>query len=259
MLDADARDRVIIALDCDRDRALELGHALAGKASWIKIGMTLYYAEGPAIVEEFKSLGFKVFLDLKFYDIPHQVEGAARSAALAGADLLSVHGSGASAMLRACREGAEQAATVRADRPRLVAITVLTSMDQDCLTEIGVDHPVAEQADRLARLAQASGIDGVVCSPREAAHMRELLGPDALVVTCALRAPIWAIKAASLRRPTRSAPVPAILLLAGPSLQLPTPLLPTRLLFPSWLRRSNRAQGEYGALNMQAVRVHSME
>ncbi|MBN2940226.1 MAG: orotidine-5'-phosphate decarboxylase [Collinsella sp.] len=187
MLDADARDRVIIALDCDRDRALELGHALAGKASWIKIGMTLYYAEGPAIVEEFKSLGFKVFLDLKFYDIPHQVEGAARSAALAGADLLSVHGSGASAMLRACREGAEQAATVRGDRPRLVAITVLTSMDQDCLTEIGVDHPVAEQADRLARLAQASGIDGVVCSPREAAHMRELLGPDALVVTPGVR------------------------------------------------------------------------
>ena len=187
MLDADARDRVIIALDCDRDRALELGHALAGKASWIKIGMTLYYAEGPAIVEEFKSLGFKVFLDLKFYDIPHQVEGAARSAALAGADLLSVHGSGASTMLRACREGAEQAATVRGDRPRLVAITVLTSMDQDCLTEIGVDHPVAEQADRLARLAQASGIDGVVCSPREAAHMRELLGPDALVVTPGVR------------------------------------------------------------------------
>ena len=126
-------------------------------------------------------------LDLKFYDIPHQVEGAARSAALAGADLLSVHGSGASAMLRACREGAEQAATVRGDRPRLVAITVLTSMDQDCLTEIGVDHPVAEQADRLARLAQASGIDGVVCSPREAAHMRELLGPDALVVTPGVR------------------------------------------------------------------------
>ena len=90
-------------------------------------------------------------------------------------------------MLRACREGAEQAAAVRGDRPRLVAITVLTSMNQDSLTEIGVDYPVAEQADRLARLAQGSGIDGVVCSPREAAHMRELLGPDALVVTPGVR------------------------------------------------------------------------
>lgn len=187
MLEVDARDRIIVAIDCDRARALELADALVGHARWLKVGMTLFYAEGPAIVQAFAERGFKVFLDLKFHDIPHQVRGAARSAALAGADLLSVHGSGASSMLAACREGADAAAEVRGCRSRLVAITVLTSMDQDALAEIGVEAPVAEQAARLARLAQASGIDGVVCSPREAAAMRALLGADALIVTPGVR------------------------------------------------------------------------
>ncbi len=187
MLDSAARDSIIVALDCDRERALELAQILEGHARWIKIGMTLFYAEGPQIVHEFKERGFKVFLDLKFHDIPHQVRGAACSASLAGADLLSVHGLGSSAMLTACREGAELAAQTRGDRPNLVAITVLTSMDQNALAEIGIELPVAEEADRLAHLAQNSGIDGVVCSPREAAHMRALLGPDALVVTPGVR------------------------------------------------------------------------
>lgn len=161
MLETDARDRIIVALDCDRERALELAHELSGHAAWLKVGMTLYYAEGPEIVKTFKDLGFKVFLDLKFHDIPHQVRGAARSASLAGADLLSVHGLGSGAMLAACREGAEEA---REDRAKLVAITVLTSMNQDALSEIGVESPVAEEAARLAKLAQANGIDGIVCS-----------------------------------------------------------------------------------------------
>ena len=139
MLETDARDRVIVALDCDRERALELAHELSGHAAWLKVGMTLYYAEGPEIVKTFKDLGFKVFLDLKFHDIPHQVRGAARSASLAGADLLSVHGLGSGAMLAACREGAEEAR------------------------------------------------DGIVCSPMEAHDMRELLGPDALIVTPGVR------------------------------------------------------------------------
>ena len=151
MLETDARDRVIVALDCDRERALELAHELSGHAAWLKVGMTLYYAEGPEIVKTFKDLGFKVFLDLKFHDIPHQVRGAARSASLAGADLLSVHGLGSGAMLAACREGAEEA---REDRAKLVAITVLTSMNQDSLAEIGVESPVAEEAARLAKLAR---------------------------------------------------------------------------------------------------------
>lgn len=187
MLENDARDRVIVAIDCDRDRALELADSLEGHARWLKVGMTLFYAEGPSIVHEFKRRGFKVFLDLKFHDIPHQVRGAARSAALAGADLMSVHGLGSGPMLTACREGAEAAAEVRGDRPRLVAITVLTSMNQDALDSIGVASPVAQEAARLAKLAQANGIDGIVCSPMEAAPMRELLGPDAWIVTPGVR------------------------------------------------------------------------
>lgn len=187
MLESDARDRIIVAIDCDRDRAMELADALEGHAQWLKVGMTLFYAEGPQIVQAFKERGFKVFLDLKFHDIPHQVRGAARSAALAGADLMSVHGLGSGAMLAACREGAEQAAEVRGDRPNLVAITVLTSMNQDALAEIGVTDAVADEAARLARLAQDNGIDGIVCSPMEAESMRTLLGPDAWIVTPGVR------------------------------------------------------------------------
>lgn len=188
MLEQDARDRIIVALDCDRDRALELARALSGHATWLKVGMTLFYAEGPAIVREFRELGFKVFLDLKFHDIPHQVRGAARSAALAGADLLSVHGLGSGPMLAACREGAEEAAVIRGERSRLVAITVLTSMDQDALASIGVNDPISVEAIRLATLASQNGIDGVVCSPHEASRMRSILGgPQALVVTPGVR------------------------------------------------------------------------
>lgn len=187
MLEGEARDRVIVALDCSKDRALELAQKLSGKAVWLKVGMTLFYAEGPSIVKTFKDLGFKVFLDLKFHDIPHQVRGAARSASLAGADLMSVHGLGSGAMLAACREGAEEAAEERGERSKLVAITVLTSMSQESLTEIGVADAVADEARRLAGLAQANGIDGIVCSPLEAADMRALLGNDALIVTPGVR------------------------------------------------------------------------
>lgn len=188
MLDAEARDRVIVALDCDRARALELADELAGRARWVKVGMTLFYAEGPEMVRELKDRGFKVFLDLKFHDIPHQVRGAARSAALAGADLMTAHGLGSAAMLAACREGAEEAAArLGGERPRLLAITVLTSMDAAALESVGVDAPVADEVERLARLAVGNGMDGVVCSPREAAGMRALLGPDALVVTPGVR------------------------------------------------------------------------
>ena len=187
MLDQEARERIIVAIDCGREEALRLAHRLSGHARWLKVGMTLFYAEGPSIVREFSDLGFKVFLDLKLHDIPHQVRGAARSASLTGADLLTVHGLGSGAMLAAAREGAQAAAEVRGERTKLLAITVLTSMNAAALEEIGVGLPVADEAARLAGLAKANGIDGVVCSPEEAAAMRELLGPDALVVTPGVR------------------------------------------------------------------------
>lgn len=186
MLETDARERVIVALDCDRTRALELADSLRGHAAWLKVGMTLFYAEGPAIVRELRERGFKVFLDLKLHDIPHQVRGAAEAAARTGADLLTIHGLGAGAMMAAAREGVEAAAR-DAERARVIAVTVLTSMDQAALSQIGVELPVADEADRLARLAHDNGIDGVVCSPQEAARMRELLGEGALIVTPGVR------------------------------------------------------------------------
>ena len=183
-----ASDKVIIALDCSRERAFELADMLAGKATWVKVGMTLFYAEGPAIVEAMRERGLRVFLDLKVHDIPFQVQGAVRSAAMTGADIISIHGLGSSAMVSAARKGAEEAAEkCGRERCRLVAISVLTSMDQDALAEIGVTSPIAEEVARLASLSYGAGADGIVCSPQEAAQMRELLGPDALIVTPGVR------------------------------------------------------------------------
>lgn len=188
MLETEARDKIMVALDCDAERALELAHELEGHVSWLKVGMTLFYSEGPRIVEAMKRLGFKVFLDLKLHDIPHQVRGAARSAALTGADLITVHGLGSSAMVAAALEGVgEAAAETGSERARVIAVTVLTSMDEAALEEIGVDRPVKEEAARLASLAGGAGADGVVCSPQEASAMRKLLGEDALVVTPGVR------------------------------------------------------------------------
>ena len=187
MLEADARERVIVAIDCGRERALELADELAGHARWLKVGMTLFYAEGPQIVREMRERGFKVFLDLKLHDIPHQVRGAAEAAARTGANLLTIHGLGAGPMMAAAVEGASAAADGAERTTKVIAVTVLTSMDQQALASIGVTSPVAEEADRLARLASDNGVDGVVCSPQEAARMRELLGEGALVVTPGVR------------------------------------------------------------------------
>ena len=163
-----ARERIMVALDCGPDEARELAAKLEGHATWLKVGITLIYDGGLPLVSELKQRGFKIFVDSKFHDIPHQVRGAVRSAAHSGADLVTVHGSGSEAMLRACHEGAEQAQAEFGHKPYVIAITVLTSMD-------------------AAKLAVDSGLDGIVCSPREAREMRELLGPDALIVTPGVR------------------------------------------------------------------------
>ena len=184
--DSERKDRVIVALDCTGDEAIAIGEQLAGHARWVKVGMTLYYAAGPAIVRQLHKLGFKVFVDLKLHDIPHQVHGAAKSLAEAGADLFTVHATGGADMLRAAAEGA--CAGAGGGRPPAVcAITVLTSMDAAALSSIGVPDDPAAQVGRLAALARDAQLSGVVCSPMEAAAMRGLLGEDALVVTPGVR------------------------------------------------------------------------
>ncbi len=177
------KDRVIVALDCDRCQALSLAKELQGKVSWMKVGMTLYYAEGPAIVEILKLLGYKVFLDLKFHDIPHQVQGAAASAVEAGADMLTMHAIGGIPMM----EAAQSAVDDTDDDVATLAITVLTSMDEATLARTGVRRGMEEQVSELAACAQEAGLSGVVASPREAATLRRKLGPDAYIVTPGVR------------------------------------------------------------------------
>jgi orotidine-5'-phosphate decarboxylase len=187
------KDRIIVALDQpDAPSALACARALTGRARWMKVGMTLFYAEGPGIVEALREIGFDVFVDLKLHDIPHQVEGAARSLGRLGAGMLSVHaGGGADMMEAAVRGAAEGADSARVARAAVIAVTVLTSMDAEALASVGVTDSVADQVAGLAALAKTSGVDGVVCSPQEAASMRALLGPSALVVTPGVR-PAWA-------------------------------------------------------------------
>ena len=186
--DIPERDRVIVALDCDIEEAFELADKLQGKATWMKVGMTLFYANGPAVVYALKERGFKVFLDLKFHDIPHQVEGAAASAVLSGADMLTMHAVGGAAMMAAGHRGAEAAAFERkVPVPATLAITVLTSMDAESLAATGVSRALPEQVSALAMQARKAGLSGIVCSPQEAKGMRELLGPEALIVTPGVR------------------------------------------------------------------------
>ncbi len=183
-----AKERIIVALDCGPDTAMALADQLQGRAQWLKVGMTLYYAVGPTIVRALKKQGFKVFLDLKLHDIPHQVRGAAFSAADSGADMITMHTLGGADMLKAGLEGVEDACR-KAGRDTAVTlgITVLTSMDDDALEQIGINRPAPEQVSLLANVAKEANISGVVCSPQEASMLREILGPDAYIVTPGVR------------------------------------------------------------------------
>jgi len=187
------RGRIIVALDLpDAASALDMARTLKGRVSWVKVGMTLFYAEGPQVVRDLRALGFKVFVDLKLNDIPHQVRGACRILVRTGADMITVHASGGRAMLEAAAEEvAAAAAKFRVPKPALVAVTVLTSLDDDALTELGCVRTAAEQVAALATMARDAGCDGIVCSPEEAAAMRALLGDEAYVVTPGVR-PAWA-------------------------------------------------------------------
>jgi orotidine-5'-phosphate decarboxylase len=183
---------VIVALDLPRDEALALADELRGRVRWLKVGMTLFFAEGPQIVARLREKGFEVFVDLKLFDIPHQVAGAAAQIARQGAAMFTVHASGGSAMMRAAVESSRRAADeVGLPAPAVLAVTVLTSSDDAVLREVGVERSALEQVRLLAEVAKTAGVDGVVCSPREAAEMREALGEEALVVTPGVR-PQWA-------------------------------------------------------------------
>lgn len=182
------RERIIVALDTDAHEALRIAQQLQGRVTWVKVGMTLFDAEGPDVVRRFRSMGFDVFLDLKLHDIPHQVFGAAAAVARLGVGMLTVHALGGEEMMRAAVQGVQEGAgEAGISAPDVLAVTVLTSMDERGLEAIGVSGGAGAAVERLARLASRAGVQGIVCSPQEAAAMREVLGPETLVVTPGVR------------------------------------------------------------------------
>ncbi len=176
--------RVIVPLDFpDAESALALAARLDPRRCRVKVGKELFVAAGPAVVGRLQERGFEVFLDLKFHDIPNTVAGACKAAARMGIWMMNVHASGGGAMLRAAREAIESVARP----PLLIAVTVLTSLSDEDLHEVGYRGPALEIVERLARLARACGLDGVVCSAREGPALRRATGDGFLLVTPGIR------------------------------------------------------------------------
>ncbi len=177
------RDRLIVALDFPTaPQALAHVDTLEGQALWFKVGLELFLSAGPTIVTTLRDRGFHVFLDLKLHDIPNTVASAIRAVTPLGASLLTVHAFGGPAMLTAAAEAASLPGA-----PRLLAVTVLTSMDAPELQSIGIPLAPAGQVLHLAHLAAASGIHGLVCSPAELRPIRRDLGPSPLLVIPGIR------------------------------------------------------------------------
>jgi orotidine-5'-phosphate decarboxylase len=179
----DPKDQLAVALDFpSAAEALGLVDRLEGACKWFKVGMELYYAAGNGLVETLRGRGYDIFLDLKLHDIPNTVAGAVRSVTSAGASLLTVHAGGGAAMMRA----AVAAANVPGG-PRLLAVTVLTSMDAAELSGVGVAASPADQVLRLARLAQGAGINGMVCSAEDVGALRAEMGLETMLVVPGIR------------------------------------------------------------------------
>jgi orotidine-5'-phosphate decarboxylase len=178
------RDRLIVALDVSSAaEARQIVTAVGGSATTFKVGKQLFTAEGPQVVRDLIASGRKVFLDLKFHDIPNTVGGAVASASTLGVSMLTVHASGGSKMLRAACEGASQGKT----KPLILAVTVLTSLNDADMQEQGITAGVESQVLRLAGMALQAGCGGVVASAREAANLRRSLGTGFAIVTPGVR------------------------------------------------------------------------
>ena len=182
-------DQLLVALDVESGRrALELADKLTGIVGGFKVGSRLFTLEGPALVSELVARRVRVFLDLKFHDIPNQVAQAVAAAVHTGAWMVDVHASGGLAMMEAAvKAGREAALQVGRPMPLVVGVTVLTSMNQDMLAETGVERPLLEQVVALAELAKSAGLQGVVASPHEIRVIRQACGADFAIVTPGIR------------------------------------------------------------------------
>jgi orotidine-5'-phosphate decarboxylase len=187
--DAHPRSSLIVALDFDSlSTALKFAKPLADLVGMFKIGSQLFTAAGPVAVKEIAALGPGIFLDLKFHDIPNTVAGAVLScAAMTGVQLVNVHALGGTAMLHAAAQAISAGVPMGADRPRLLAVTVLTSMDHKAIREVGIGGPPKDRVLKLAKLSKSAGVDGVVASVQEARAIRKACGRDFLIVTPGVR------------------------------------------------------------------------
>ena len=182
-------DKLLVALDVETgQRALDLASALKGVAGGFKIGSRLFTREGPELVRTLGASGARVFLDLKFHDIPNTVAQAVDAAVRTGAWMINVHASGGIPMMEAAAlAGREAAQRLRQPPPLLIAVTVLTSMDEAGLRDGGIQRSLLDHVVALARMAQAAGLDGVVASPAETASIREACGDRFTIVTPGIR------------------------------------------------------------------------
>ncbi|HYO54422.1 orotidine-5'-phosphate decarboxylase [Archangium sp.] len=208
-----ARARLALAADLPLDEGLRLYQQVAPHVAYAKVGLSLFVEHGPAAVAAFQRLGAKVFLDLKLHDIPNTVELAAARAGALGVSLLTVHASGGEAMLKAAVKGAREGAGSKGhEAPRVLAVTVLTSMSAEDVAAVGLSGAPEAAALRLARLAAGAGVDGLVCSPREAEAFRRELGSTLFLCTPGIR-PAGAAKGDQSRAET-----PAFAVRAGADL-----------------------------------------
>lgn len=182
-------DQLLVALDVDTAAdARLLASRLRGVAGGFKVGSRLFTSHGPSIVEELVSRGDRVFLDLKFHDIPSTVASAVAAATRLGVWMVNVHALGGAAMMQAAREAADrEAARTARPVPLVIAVTMLTSLDDGMVREIGIGGSMTEQVERLASLAQSAGLDGVVASPQEISQIRRRCGDRFAIVTPGIR------------------------------------------------------------------------
>lgn len=182
-------DQLLVALDVESgERAMRLATTLRGVAGGFKVGNRLFTREGPALVRSLVDAGARVFLDLKYHDIPNTVEQAVEAAVQTGAWMINVHASGGTAMMQAAARAArDTSAKIGRPSPLMIAVTVLTSMDQEALRATGIERPVIDQVLALARLTQQAGLDGVVASAQETPAIRQACGSEFQIVTPGIR------------------------------------------------------------------------